>query len=70
MQTVILRKAAAATRCGLSVRHLDRLAAAGEFPRPIKLGLRAVGWIEHEVQAWLDQRTIDGRAKFSGDTRQ
>lgn len=23
------------------------------FPKPIKLGLAAVGWFEHEIDAWL-----------------
>lgn len=23
------------------------------FPKPIKLGLSAIGWLEHEVDAWL-----------------
>lgn len=23
------------------------------FPKPISLGARAVGWIEHEIDAWL-----------------
>ena len=27
-----------------------------EFPKAIKLGTRAVGWIESEVQAWLQER--------------
>jgi predicted DNA-binding transcriptional regulator AlpA len=31
--------------------------AFGLFPQRIKLGLRAVGWIESEVQAWLTMRT-------------
>lgn len=26
------------------------------FPRPIKLGLRAVGYIESEIMAWIDQQ--------------
>jgi prophage regulatory protein len=26
------------------------------FPRPIKLGLRAVGWSEHSISAWLQTR--------------
>ncbi|WP_417276528.1 helix-turn-helix transcriptional regulator [Castellaniella sp.] len=25
------------------------------FPRPVKLGSSAVGWVEMEVDAWLDQ---------------
>lgn len=31
----------------------------GEFPRPIKLGLRAVGWLEGEIQAWIQNRIDD-----------
>ena len=27
----------------------------GEFPRPIKLGRRAVGWRADEVANWLDK---------------
>lgn len=26
------------------------------FPLPVKLGSSAVGWLEHEVQAWLNLR--------------
>lgn len=26
------------------------------FPRPISLGLRAVGWLSHEVDDWLANR--------------
>lgn len=27
-----------------------------EFPRPMKLGKSAVGWVENEVDAWLNSR--------------
>lgn len=30
--------------------------AAGKFPKPVKLGARAVAWWDHEVDAWLDSR--------------
>ena len=30
--------------------------ADGTFPQSKKLGLRAVGWNSHEVQAWIDAR--------------
>jgi prophage regulatory protein len=33
---------------------------AGTFPRPIKVGPRAVGWLEHEIVAWLESRTRGG----------
>lgn len=29
------------------------------FPVPISLGASAVGWVEHEVQAWINQRIQD-----------
>ena len=53
MATVLLRKTVAAARVGYSVRHLERLAALGQFPRPIQIGPRATGWIEAEVESWL-----------------
>lgn len=28
----------------------------GVFPKPVKLGLRAVGWIESEVSTWFRAR--------------
>ena len=30
--------------------------AEGEFPTPIKLGQRSVGWSAAEVEAWIDSR--------------
>lgn len=26
------------------------------FPKPIKLGVRSIAWIESEVQAWISSR--------------
>jgi prophage regulatory protein len=37
----------------------------GTFPRPIRLGKRAVGWLEEDLQAWqaaqIDKRDRAGR---------
>jgi prophage regulatory protein len=30
--------------------------ANGTFPAPIKLGARAVGWLESDIQDWLNHR--------------
>jgi len=32
--------------------------AAGEFPPPIALGLRAVGWLESDIQKWIESRVL------------
>jgi prophage regulatory protein len=43
-----------------SPQHIERLEAAGQFPRRIRLGANRVGWLESEVQDWLQKR-IDRR---------
>jgi prophage regulatory protein len=37
----------------------------GQFPRPINLGARAVGWLESEIDAWIADRVQASRAKAS-----
>lgn len=36
----------------------------GEFPAPVKIGERAVGWVESEVDSWVKAR-IEARDKVS-----
>jgi prophage regulatory protein len=43
-------------RTGHSTSTIYQLMAEGLFPRPIKLGPRAVGWIEEEVDHYIEQR--------------
>lgn len=31
----------------------------GDFPKPIKLGVRAVGWPEAEIEDWLESREAE-----------
>jgi prophage regulatory protein len=33
--------------------------AKGVFPAPVPLGLRAVGWLEDEVDDWLEERIAE-----------
>lgn len=47
-----------------SPQHIARLEAAGKFPLRVKLGGNRVGWVESEVQDWLQQR-IDARNQHS-----
>lgn len=46
-----------------SAKHLNRLADASQFPRPIKLGPgrnSRKAWLKTDIEAWLQQR-IDAR---------
>ena len=52
----ILRKGETSRRVGLSVRQLERLELAGQFPRRVLLGSNSAGWLESEVRAWIAGR--------------
>lgn len=39
-----------------SLSHIARLEKAGRFPKRIKLGANRVGWLESEIDDWLNQR--------------
>jgi prophage regulatory protein len=41
---------------GLGRSMVYQLEAERRFPRRVKIGARAVGWIESEVQTWLRQK--------------
>jgi len=55
MTTSILRLPAVRARTGLSRSTIYDRIQKKEFPRPVSLGLRAVGWVESEVDEWLRQ---------------
>ena len=48
-------------RTGLSRSTIYAKIAAGEFPEPISLGARAVGWLSDDVEAWLVARVEASR---------
>jgi len=58
----ILRRKVAAERVGLTVRHLERLEAAGRFPKRVKISDRASGWLESEVTRFIAERVAASRA--------
>lgn len=41
---------------GLSRSSLYSQMAKGVFPRPVKIGERAVAWREGDIRAWIAQR--------------
>jgi prophage regulatory protein len=49
----ILRLPEVMTRTGLSRSTIYLRSSQGNFPKPVNLGARAVGWIEEEIQEWL-----------------
>jgi prophage regulatory protein len=41
---------------GCSDHYIDGLEQRNEFPRRVQLGNRSIGWIENEVEAWIEAR--------------
>ena len=52
----MLRFADVIARTGLSRTTLWRLERVGAFPKRIRLGANSVGWIEEEVDDWINSR--------------
>jgi prophage regulatory protein len=54
----ILRRPAVESMTGLSRSTIYDWMKRGEFPQPVALGARLVGWKESEIQAWLEAREV------------
>ena len=54
--TTILRLPDVQKKIGLSRSSINQYVSEGSFPAPIELGPRAVGWIEAEVDEWIQGR--------------
>jgi prophage regulatory protein len=64
-QMRVLRRPDTRAKTGLCDATIDQKEAHGEFPRRVRLANgRAIGWLEHEVDAWLADRIAerDGEA--------
>lgn len=59
--TTILRRKQVEARTGLARSTIYDRVKAGTFPAPISLGEKAVGWIESEIDAWLNARIQESR---------
>lgn len=51
-----LRVHEVSSRTGYSVPHLWRMARDGRFPKPVKIGPNATGWLEAEITEWMQAR--------------
>lgn len=42
-----------------SPQHIARLEAQGQFPRRVRLGQNRVGWVETEIDEWIEARILE-----------
>ena len=53
---IVLRRRQVEGRTGLGRSSIYALIADGQFPTPIRLSANTVGWLEHEIDAWIAER--------------
>ena len=53
----------------MSKTQLYRLIKAGEFPAPVPVGRHRIGFIEAEVNAWIDTRIAMRDAGVGAESR-
>ena len=52
----ILRRPEVEAKTGFKRAHIYNLIKQGRFPKPMRLGMRAVGWDSLEIEAWIAER--------------
>lgn len=52
----ILRRAEVEAKTGFKRAHIYDLVKRGLFPKPMRLGVRAVGWDSVEIDQWITDR--------------
>ncbi|WP_337065172.1 AlpA family transcriptional regulator [Rouxiella badensis] len=63
MSHSLIRLSEVQRRTGYSKAWIYRLLKEERFPASIKIGSRAVAFIESEIDEWIDQRISESRPK-------
>jgi prophage regulatory protein len=61
MAEMIRRISEVKLKTGLSRSTIYELIKKSQFPKPVSLGLRAVGWVDSEIEAWIQERIASSR---------
>ncbi|PIZ03486.1 MAG: AlpA family transcriptional regulator [Gammaproteobacteria bacterium CG_4_10_14_0_8_um_filter_38_16] len=61
MSQTILRLPTVKSRTGLSRSSIYLKISQNAFPHQIKIGERQAGWIESEIDSWIEQRINESR---------
>ncbi len=61
MSNKILRLPAVKTKTGLSRSTIYARVSQGTFPAALSLGPNTVGWLEADVEAWIDKQIASSR---------
>lgn len=65
----LIRRKQVEARTGLSRTTIYRRISEGQFPKPVRLGGRTVGWIDQEIQEWINRQIAATRPDFESSAR-
>jgi len=57
----ILRRKQVEARTGLQRSTIYLRISEGTFPKPVHLSAHSVGWVESEIDQWIDETIKTGR---------
>ena len=57
-QETIIRRVSLPNILGISMATIDRLRAAGDFPKPVRLGQQAIAFTKSSIDDWVATRPI------------
>ena len=51
----------------LSIPQIRRMASAGTMPRPVRISGSRVGWVQHDIEAWIEAAAEARNTEVSDD---
>jgi prophage regulatory protein len=69
MAHTILRLPEVLIRVGLSRSSIYLAISRENFPKSVHLGARAVGWLESDIERWIDERLTKSRSCYESSMR-
>ena len=54
-------------KTSLSVSHIRRLSKEGKFPRPIQISNIRKGWLEADVDDWIEQKHLEIKESLANE---
>lgn len=64
--SALLRLPEVKRRTGLGHSYIYEQIQAGQFPAPVKIGIRAVAWRSDDINAWIASRQPATSSKHNG----
>ncbi|HFD0435065.1 TPA: helix-turn-helix transcriptional regulator [Escherichia coli] len=61
MSNTLIRLTEVQRRTGYSKAWIYRLMGQGKFPESVKIGSRAIAFVESEIDEWINQRIAESR---------